>query len=130
MINRNEKSGTFSEITQTVGRYLKLLLEDTRLSMAEKLTRLLSAVALCALLTIVGTVALVFVSIAVGFALADAIDPLWSFVIVAGFYIILMAVLVLCRTSLLVNPIARFISRLVLQAPAKQNNDDKPAALS
>lgn len=130
MINRNEKNGTFSDIAQTLGRYLKLLLEDTRLSLAEKLTRLLSAVALCALLTIVGTVALVFVSLAIGMALADAIDPLWSFVIVAGFYIILMVVLVLCRTSLLVNPIARFISRLVLPAPVKQNNDDKPASVS
>lgn len=106
-------------ISQIVGKYIKLLVEDTRLSIAEKLTRLLATIALVSLLTIIATVALVFISIAVGIALAQSLSPLWSFVIVAGFYTALLVVLVTCRRTLLVNPIARFISTILLQPPTK-----------
>ncbi|MDE5661702.1 MAG: phage holin family protein [Muribaculaceae bacterium] len=130
MTKPDENKGTMSAFTQAAGRYIKLLIEDTRLSIAEKLTRMLAAVALCALLTIVGTVALVFISVAAGIALAGVIDPLWSFVIVAGFYILLLIVIVTCRTALLVNPISRFITRLVLPAPQKERSNDQSAPVS
>ncbi|MDE6612447.1 MAG: phage holin family protein [Muribaculaceae bacterium] len=131
MTNTDETAGTIRNLSATVAQYIRLLIEDTRLNVAEKLTRLLSAIALSALLTIVGTVALVFISIAVGFALAEIVPPLWSFIIVAGFYIVVLILLITCRTALLVNPIARFISSLLLPAPQKpKTNDDKPATLS
>lgn len=131
MTNTDETASTFKSLSATVMQYIRLLIEDTRLNVAEKLTRLLSAIALCALLTIVCTVALVFISIAVGIALTEIISPLWSFIIVAGFYIVILILLITCRNILLVNPIARFISCLLLPAPQKpKTNDDKPATLS
>lgn len=131
MTKTDENPGSFSSLGNAVASYVRLLIEDTRLNVAEKLTRLLSAVALSALLTIICTVALVFVSIAVGMALAAVIDPLWSFIIVAGFYLAVLVVLVTCRNALIVTPIARFISRLLLPAPQKKKeNDNQPAPLS
>lgn len=130
MATTEDSATTFRSISDAASRYIKLLVEDTRLSVAEKLTRMFSAIALCALLTIISTVALVFISIAVALALAEALDPLWSFIIVAGFYIALLVILVCCRTSLIVTPIARFISRLLLPAPQKKSApDDQPASL-
>ncbi len=130
MTNTDDSGGSFQNLSAAVTGYIRLLVEDTRLNVAEKLTRMFSAIALCALLTILGTVALVFISIAVGVALAGAITPLWSFIIVAGFYILLLVVLVTCRETLLVTPIARFISRLLLPAPQKTSaNDDQPASV-
>lgn len=120
-----ETNGTsptgLSAISQIVGKYAKLLIEDTRLSIAEKLTRLLATIALASLLTIIATVALVFISIAVGIALAKSLSPLWSFVIVAGFYLSLLVILITCRRTLLVNPIARFISTILLPPPTKND---------
>ncbi len=118
----NDKPSGLAAISQIAGKYIKLLVEDTRLNVAEKLTRLLSAIALASLLTIISTVVLVFISIAVGLALADTLTPLWAFVIVAGFYIILLVVLVVCRRILLVNPIARFISIILLDPPSKPDS--------
>ena len=85
MTNTDETASTIKSLSATVIQYIRLLIEDTRFNVAEKLTRLLSAIALCALLTIVCTVALVFISIAVGVARAELIYPRWSLVIVAGF---------------------------------------------
>ncbi len=117
IMDTHDNPGSLSGIGQILSKYLKLLIEDTRLNVAEKLTRLLATIALASLLTIIVTVALVFVSIAVGIALA--LSPLWSFVIVAGFYIVLLIVLVACRKALLLNPIARFISSILLPAPSQ-----------
>lgn len=130
--NDSTKQTAFSRLSESASTYIRLLVEDTKLNMVEKLTRLLSAIAMCSLLTILITAALVFISIAAGLALSTIIPPLWAFIIVAGFYIIVMILLICYRTRLLVNPIARFISRLLLDAPKTQNpeSNDKSAPVS
>jgi len=127
-----ENNATFSSVGAVIGDYIKLLVEDTRLNVAEKLTRLLSAIALCSLLTIVVTVALVFVSIAVGLALTHIFSPLLAFSSVAAFYIILMIILIAARKKLLADPIARFISVLLLDPPQEPTptNDSQPTTVS
>lgn len=128
--NDSSKQTAFSRLSESARNYVRLLVEDTKLSVVEKLTRLLAAIAMCSLLTILITAALVFISIAAGLALSTIIPPLWAFIIVAGFYIIVMVLLICFRTKLLVNPIARFISRLILDAPKTPESDDKPASVS
>ncbi len=130
MSGNTNSSATFADLTKSITSYLRLLIEDTRLSATEKLIRACSGIALCALLFILSTVALVFISISVSLLLSAVIAPLWAFVIVAGFYIILAAVIVLFRTQLIVNPISRFISRLLLPAPQIKDPDDKSATIS
>lgn len=120
----------FSGIADTIKTYVGLLMEDTRLNLAEKLTRLMSAIAVAALLTVFITAALLFLSIAAGYAIAEWTGPLWAFVIVAAFYVLLIALLLVFRTALIVNPVARFISRLVLPAPQKSERNDKSASVS
>lgn len=129
MTTVDEKGKTVSGFTETVSLYIKLLLEDARLTLAEKLTRLLSAIALCAVLLVLGIVALVFVSVAVAILLAAAINPLWALVIVATFYLVVLVILLVFRNALLVNPIARFISRLILKAPQNDNDNDKSTSV-
>lgn len=129
MNQTEEKYGTFSALSNTISRYVKLLIEDTRLSVTEKLTRMLSAIALSALLTIIGSVAMVFVSIAIALGLSEVIAPLWAFIIVAAFYLVILVLLITCRSALIVNPIARFISRLLLPAPKKESTNDQSASI-
>lgn len=106
-----------SAIGTTISRYVKLLLEDSRLNIAEKLTRLLSALTVCALILVLALATLLFLSIAVGIALADIMNPIFAYVIVGSFYAVLALVIFLCKTPLIINPIARFISRLLIEAP-------------
>ncbi len=112
-----DSTGGIKKLIATLNDYLKLLLEDTKLNFAEKLTRLLSAAALFLMLAIVGLVALVFLSIAVIAALSTVMSTLWAAVIVALCYIALLAALYFGRTALIVNPIARFISSILLDPP-------------
>ncbi len=73
-----QETSSRPSLGDTVVRYLKLLVEDTRLSLAEKLTRLLSALAVCAIVIILATVAVVFITIGVSVALAPYLGPQWS----------------------------------------------------
>lgn len=110
-------SSVTSAVMPTVSRYIKLLLEDTRLNVTEKLTRLLSALTVCALLLVLALATLLFLSLAAGQALADVMNPIWAYVIVASFYAVIAVVIFFCKTVLIVNPIARFLSRLLIEAP-------------
>ncbi len=122
MENSDHRASTSaSAISNTATRYIKLLLEDTRLNIAEKLTRLISAITVCALLLVFLIVALLFASLAAGYALSPYTGHLGAFLIV---------VLISCKRVFIVNPIARFISRLMLQAPTQEQANDKPASVS
>ena len=110
-------SSVTSAVMSTVSRYIKLLLEVTRLNVTEKLTRLLSALTVCALLLVLALATLLFLSLAAGQALADVMNPIWAYVIVASFYAVIAVVIFICKTVLIVNPIARFLSRLLIEAP-------------
>lgn len=127
----NENNTGLSAISATTRQYLQLLVEDARLNATEKITRLLAAIALASLLTIVITAALLFASISAGLALSMIMNPVWAFIIVAGFFLLLMALLIIFRTQLLLNPIARYMSRLLLPAPktTKPEDNDKSASI-
>ena len=127
----NENRTGLSAISASIKQYLQLLVEDTRLSVTEKLTRLLASIALASLLTILITVVLLFATISGALALSMVMSPVWAFIIVAGFFLLIMALLIIFRMQLLVNPIARYLSRLLLPAPqpAKTENNDESASV-
>lgn len=98
-------------------RYLRLLVEDMRLTAAEKLTVLFATVAFYSLLLIVGIVALVFISIGIGHWLAATVAPMLAYIYIAAFYLVLLILLVVFKRQLLIDPICRFITRLLVEPP-------------
>lgn len=129
-VSSNNNNGLMAAIS----RYVKLLIEDTRLGLAEKLTRLLSAIAVSAVIVILAIVAMVFVSIGISYLLTSVLSPVWSFLTVAAFYVVVIAVFVALKRQLVVDPIARFISSLLVEppvpTPSQTADNDKPAAIS
>lgn len=124
-------SSAVQTMIASVSRYVKLLIEDTRLNATEKLTRLFSAITIFAIVLVLGLAALLFLSVAVAEAISDFISPIWAYIILAAFYALLAGVVVLCRYSFIVNPIARFISRLLLDAPENNSTShDKSSSIS
>lgn len=124
--------GNNSNLPAIIGRYIKLLIEDTRLGLAEKLTRLLTAVTMSALLLLFALMVLVFTTIGVSILLAPVVSPSIAFFIVASFYVVLIVILIVFRRQLVENPIARFISFLIVEPPSKPHTpaNDKPTTVS
>lgn len=114
-------TGNIKRLSSILLRYVSLQLDYARLTATEKLTVLLSTIALYALIVILGFITLVFISIGVGHWLAVTIAPYTAYLFVSAFYLILLILLIVFRKQLIFNPAARFLSRLFLKNPEEQN---------
>ena len=106
-----------SGLIDSLKRYLSLYADYMRLSAAEKMSMLLSAVTFYTLIVAMALIALIFLSIGVGFLLASVMTLYWAFFIVTAFYILIFSLLIIFRHTLIVDPIARFVSRLLVKPP-------------
>ena len=96
-------------------KYLELQKKYTQLEVAEKLTILLSTLILVLLVVILGMVALFYLS----FTLAYILDPIVgglmvSFAMISCFHILLIALIVIFRKKIIINPMTRFIAGLFI----------------
>ena len=104
---------------KNIKAYGKLIIENLRLVSTEKTTILLSSAALAVMLGLIVVIVFFFLSIAVVLLLANWMPLMYSFVAVGGFFLLMGLLLFLMRKPLIVNPVARFMSRLFLEPPVE-----------
>lgn len=105
-------------------RLLRLYCDNARMALAEKMTRLMSVIAMFFIGLILSVCVLIFVTLGVGRILTEHMADYWSFLIMGGFYLLLIAVMIVFRKPLLVNPLARFLSSLIVAPPKSPGQDD------
>ena len=102
--------------------WLKMEIEYAKLTAAEKFSVLLSTLILIIVMFIVSLVVLIVFA----FALIDLFSLMMphalACVTVGGIYILLIGCLYLLRKQLIINPIARLISKLFLSPKQKSQN--------
>ena len=103
MFTDDKSIENFQQLFFEFKKYLELQKEYTKLELTEKLTILLSTVALFYLL----------------FALAYVLEPLVgglmaSFAIIAGINILIMALVIIFRKQLIISPMVNFLANLFL----------------
>lgn len=104
-----------------------LYFEKARLKTTEKITILLATVAYSAVIMALGLVCLVFVSIGIGHLLATTLAPHLAYLIIAAFYLIIFILAIVFRRQLFVDPIARFMSRLLVEKPEEIREAERKA---
>ncbi|MDE6397162.1 MAG: phage holin family protein [Muribaculaceae bacterium] len=104
-----------------------LYFEKARLKTTEKITILLATVAYSAVIMALGLVCLVFVSIGIGHLLATTLAPHLAYLIIAAFYLIVFILAIVFRRRLFVDPIARFMSRLLVEKPEEIREAERKA---
>ena len=100
---------------QSVKRLVQLYLESAKLKTTEKITVLLSSIAFIGVIIALGLVCLVFISIGIGHILATTIAPHLAYLIVAAFYLVLFALTIALKRQIFIDPISRFMSRLLVE---------------
>lgn len=111
------EDNTYSLLYKLARRLFQLKIEDARLTLAVKLTKLFGAIVVAAVSFILFLCIMTFVSIALANLLSDVMQPAWAYLIIAGFYALVLVVIILARRALVMDPIARFISRLIIESP-------------
>ena len=110
-------------------RLATLYLENAKITTAEKLTMFCTAATVGVICLVLALFALAFVTVALIELLALAI-PVWaSYLIFAGIYAVMILTLIILREPLIMNPIARFMSKLLLEPESErraEKKEDKP----
>lgn len=106
---------TVSTVKELLLRLARLYIDNVKLTVAEKLTVVFAAATLLLTLLVLGIFALAFLSGAIVAALSLVL-PSWAcYLICFGVFVVLIIVIMALRKSIIVNPIARFVSRLVFE---------------
>ena len=93
-------------------RYLTLQFNYGKLTLAEKLTILLSGVLLVMICLTLSAFAIGFLAFALVDAWKESMSSVGAYSVVAAIFVVLTVVVYLCRKALIINPIARFVSKL------------------
>jgi len=105
----------YKQLIAELKKFLTLQWDYSRLTATEKTTILLSSVAFVAVIVLLGGYALHHLLTALTIALAGALgSTTWAHVIVAGVLVVVILFIAAFRKPLIINPIARFVSRLFL----------------
>ena len=97
-------------------KYFSLEWDYTKLTAVEKMAILLSSIAFVAVVIIIGTYAMHYIFSALVSVLASALGCTWGAqLIAAGILIVLLLVVFAFKKQLIVNPVARFVSKLFLK---------------
>lgn len=91
---------------------LKLNVDYAKLTAAEKMTMLLTTITFALLAFVLISLIMFFLSIAIVRCIATGVGIIWAYFIMCGFYVVLLGVVFAFRKQLIINPIARFVSRL------------------
>lgn len=110
-----EKESQISIMIREIREYLSLNVSNAKLTVAEKCSRLLSMLAFVAVIFVLGVIAFFFLSFSIIRFLAMAIPIEWAYLIMTAFYVALIVVVVAMRRQLIVDPVTRFITRLILK---------------
>ena len=92
--------------------WLRLELEYAKLTIAEKLTLLMSTLIIGFVCLLLGVVVLIMLAFSLAEAFRLIMDPALAYLSTAGVVCLLLILLYLLRKPLLLNPIARLITRV------------------
>ena len=106
----------YKKLFNEARRYFSLEWDYTKLTAVEKLAVLLSATAFVAVVIIIATFALHYLFSALISVLASAMGCAWGANLIAvALLLVLLLVVFAFKKQLIVNPIARFVSKLFLK---------------
>ena len=86
-----------------------------KLDAADKVVRLLTALIIGSLLLALLALALIYLSFAAAFAMADYVGLAPAFCIVAGAYLLILVLFILFRHQWIEKPLVKFLASLLMQ---------------
>ena len=118
----SRQPAAYMSLWQSLQRLFNLEVDNAKMLITEKLTVLTARLAVCFVVFVVGTCTLIFASMGVADILLEDLPPRWTYLIIAGFYALVMIILIAFRRRVFINPIARFMSRVILDPPEPETD--------
>lgn len=110
----DNKKNSYQHLWDTFKRFLTLKTEDLKFTLAEKATIVISTVVVLIVLILLGIATLTFLSFSLASLIASALGTTYAYLILGGFYALLISLVILLRKPLIIDPVARFVTRVIL----------------
>ncbi|MDE6484220.1 MAG: hypothetical protein K2L14_02360 [Duncaniella sp.] len=107
-----ESENQFRTLWAEAKNYFTLNVDYAKFTLAEKLTVFLTAASVCAVAFVLLAIMMFFVSMALVRWIAEATGMVGAYFIMTGFYVILLALVIILRKPLIINPISKFVTKL------------------
>lgn len=115
MFSSDKNIETIGQLVELVKHRIGLQGEYLKLEITEKTVRLITAILLFTLFSLILIAILIYVSFAIVFAMAPSMGFTAAFGIMASFYILIFVLLTIFRKSLIEKPLVRFITSLLTE---------------
>lgn len=115
MFSSDKNVETIGQLVEVLKHYIGLRSEYMKLDAADKVVRLLTALIIGSLLLALLALALIYLSFAAAFAMADYVGLAPAFCIVAGAYLLILALFILFRHQWIEKPLVKFLASLLMQ---------------
>ena len=112
-------NNTFGIILRSLKKLISLEFEFMRLTLADKLVSLFSVIALSIITLLIGMCAMIFISIGFVKMLSAILSDYWGYIILGLCYICILILLFCFKRILVINPISRLITKLILNSPKR-----------
>ena len=111
---KEKLSDEIRDIFREGKNWVNLEIEYAKLTLAEKFTVLMSTLVIGAVCLLMFTIILVLLGFSLAELFMEVMNPALAFLSAAGVVLLLAVILFLCRKPLLLNPMAKFITRLFI----------------
>lgn len=107
------EGNNLSQLLKIGRRLLTLKYENAKIVAAQKITLLLENFMLMIICVLFGACIMLFFALAAAHFLSEVMETGWAYLIVAGFYILVLALVMIFKRRLIGNVISRFVTRLI-----------------
>lgn len=117
-----DNRSSFRQIFEEGKKYLTLQFDYVKLTATEKISLIGSMTLVLILALIFMTGAMFYLSFALVYLMEPYIGLMWSYAVLAGIALLCAVVVIVFRTPLIINPITRFLTKVLLSDHDKEDS--------
>ena len=115
MFSSDNNVETIAQLVEVLKHYIGLQSEYVKLDVIEKVVRLLTVITVTVVLCLLLIIALIYFSFAAAYAIAPLVHSIaTAFLIIGGFYLLLLVIFIVFRHKLVERPLVRFLANLLM----------------
>lgn len=115
MFSNSKNIESIGKLLLEFKKYLELQKEFVKLDATEKMTVILSTILIVTVLLLLGSIVLLFLTFALAYYLGDVLGSLsLGFGLISAFILLLTVIFYLNRNRMVIQPMARFMTKLIL----------------
>lgn len=115
MFSTDKNIETIAQLIEVVRHYIGLQTKYMKLDVIDKIVRLLTALVMVAVLSLLLFIGLIYLSFAAAYALEPLMGIAAAFTCIAGAYFAVLLLFVIFRKKWIERPLVRFLASMLMQ---------------